>query len=148
MLFSITKIKPLCVYLAKGVHPKEATPQLALAVCQRPLEEFSSKTNGTEKGGSLPELFNEAAELGFGKRLFGYRCVCASCRYCLYYRIKHLYYGNIISKRGKLGVELKVKGILHLPRRYKTFRCDLAGVVFRGLRARKNRGEKQRPEYV
>lgn len=75
MLFSITKIKPLCVYLAKGVHPKEATPQLALAVCQRPLEEFSSKTNGTEKGGSLPELFNEAAELGFGK-LFGYRCVC------------------------------------------------------------------------
>lgn len=75
MLFSMTKIKPLCLYLAKEAHPKETTSQLALAVCQRPLEEFSSKTNDTEEGGSLLELFQEAAELGIGKTFFGYRCV-------------------------------------------------------------------------
>lgn len=87
----------------------------------------------------MPELFQEAAELGFGKRLLAIS-MCASCQYCLYSRIKHLNYRNIINKWGKLDVELRVKGILHLPRRYKSFRCDLAGVVFQRTEGQEEQG--------
>lgn len=33
------------------------------------------KQDKWHRKGSLPELFQEAAELGFGKKLLGYRCV-------------------------------------------------------------------------
>lgn len=63
----------------------------------------------------------------------------------------NIYITGILLARRKLGIELRGKGIVHLPRSYRIFRYDLAGVVVSEDRRAERTGvklEKQRAEYV